>query len=312
MVRLPATSTTSQAFSRAAAAQEQFKQTSHVGKSFEIQVVATKPVALDTVFVTVEKGLLTRSDNIQQKFGGGFQNAKPRRAGSGEYKTLHNSNVESAEQRLTSLVRNGLSELDIVHRGDVFHLPLPPHPITHVRAAPAIVIESEPVSQGVISPKTKIVVVNAGSSQEKALRKLTAPTAIIEESLEDTPEDDTTTDQFFSAAEDGHINTASERDITDGEEDSQTDASDDQNESDEDSDSMDDMISLSAPGLPPQQAGTLSAMTAATPRPGQFNRMTGTHTPGSVYSSFTQTTARAGSCFIRDPPTMKTKNPLFS
>lgn len=296
-IRLPTSSISSQAFSRAVAAQEQFRHTSHVGRTFEVQVVPTRAVALDTIYVTVEKGLLTRSDSIQQKFGGGFQNNKTRRMGVTDQNNSLNYNTsnESAEQRLTNLVRSGLSELKIIHRGDVFPLPLPPHPITHVRAAPAIVIESEPVAQGIVSPATKIVVVNAGSSQEKALKRLTAPTAIIEESLEDTQEDDTATDQFFSAAEDRNATTASERDTTDGEEDSQTDLSDDQNESDEDSDSMDDMISLSAPGLPPQQAGTLSAMTAATPRPGQYSRMTGTHTPGSVYSSFTQNTARAGS-----------------
>lgn len=251
-------------------------------------------MTLDTIYVTIEKGLLSRVDEIQTKFGGGFQHARNRKTGQQEQipHAVTDTTIP-AEQRVSELIRAGLSQLSIVHTGDVFALPLPPHPITHVRPAPAIVMQSEPVSQGLVSPSTKIVVIHAGSSQDKALKKLTAPTAIIEESLEDTPEDETATDQFFSAAEDRHTTTASEVDGTE-DEDSHTDASDIDN-SDEESDSMDDMISLSAPGLPPQQAGTLSAMTAATPRPGQYGRMTGTQTPGSVYSSFTQSTARAGS-----------------
>ncbi|KAK5957390.1 peroxisomal assembly protein [Knufia fluminis] len=293
-IRLPPSAQVSQAFLRAFAAQDHNRHGNHLPKHFDVRVVLTTPIALDTVFVTIEKGLLEKVDEIQNRFGGGFQHARNKRTGQHEQTLNDTTNSStSAEERATGLIREGLSKLSIVRTGDVFPLPLPPHPITHAQPAPAIVIESEPVSQGFISTSTKIVVVQAGASQEKALKKLAAPATVIEESLEDTPEDDTATDQFFSAAEDRNVTTASEMDGTE-EEDSQTEASD-INESDEESDSMDDMISLSAPGLPPQQAGTLSAMTAATPKPGQYSRMTGTHTPGSVYSSFTQTTARAGS-----------------
>lgn len=293
-IKLAPSSPVSSAFLRVFAAQDHGRHGSHLPKSFDVRLLVTTPVTLDTVYVTIEKGLLGRVDDVQTKFGGGFQHARNRKTGQQEQVShiATDTNIP-AEERVSELVRAGLSELSIVHTGDVFSLPLPPHPITHVRPAPAIVMESEPVSQGMVSSSTKIVVIHAGSSQDKALKRLTAPTAIIEESLEDTPEDETATDQFFSAAEDRHTTTASDRDGTEDEE-SQTEASDLDN-SDEESDSMDDMISLSAPGLPPQQAGTLSAMTAATPRPGQYGRMTGTQTPGSVYSSFTQSTARAGS-----------------
>lgn len=253
----------------------------------------TTPISLDTIFVTIEKGLLEKVDEIQTKFGGGFQNSRTKRTAQSEHFPSTASNTSlPAEERITDLVRAGLSKLSTIHTGDIFDLPLPAHPITHVRPAPAIIVECEPVSQGLVVEKTKIVVLYAGGSQEKALKKLAPPTAIPEESLEDTAED-TANDQFFSAAEDrGNTTAASELDGTDDDI-SHTETSDTE-DSDEESDSMDDMISLSAPGLPPQQAGTLSAMTAATPRPGQFGRATGSHTPGSVYSSFTATTARAG------------------
>lgn len=293
-VRLSPSALASHAFLRTYAALDHGRHGSHLPKFFDVEIVPTTPITLDTVFVTIEKGLLERVDDIQNRFGGGFQHARNKK--TGQHEQISNSLANAStppEDRVTELVRDGLARLPLVRSGDVFALPLPSHPITHVRPPPAIVIESEPVVQGLISSNTKIIVVQAGSSQEKTLKKLAAPAAIIEESLEDTPEDDTATDQFYSAAEDRNATTASELDASD-EEHSQTEASD-TGESDEESDSMDDMISLSAPGLPPQQAGTLSAMTAATPKPGQYGRMTGTHTPGSVYSSFTQTTARAGS-----------------
>jgi len=257
-----------------------------VPKAIDIRVLSSKPLILDTVYVSVEKGMLEKVDDIQTRFGGGFQSAKNIRP---EKRTITTNgvlpNIPPHIHRMTSLVREGLSLLPIVHSGDVFPLPLPAHPITHVRPPPAIVIECEPVTQGQISAQTKIVLIQTGSSQEKALKKLTPVQPIVEESLEDTAED-TSNDQFFSAAEDRNTSPGSD-------EDSASDDSAD-SESDEDSDSMDDMISLSAPGLPPQPAGTLSAMTTATPRPGG-KRGTGTQTPGSLYSSFTSTTTRAGS-----------------
>ncbi|KAK5072505.1 peroxisomal assembly protein [Lithohypha guttulata] len=293
-IRLSPTSPVSQAFIRIFAAQDHGRHGSHLPKFFDVKIVPTAPVVLDTVYVSIEKGLIGSVDEIQTRFGGGFQHAKNRKTGQHEQlvNAARNTNT-SSQDRVSELIRQGLSALSVIHVGDIFPLPLPPHPITHVRPAPAIVMETEPVSQGLVSQSTKIVVVHAGSSQEKALKKLSAPTAILEESLEDTPEDETATDQFFSAAEDRNTATASELEASEDEE-SHTDASE-SGDSDEESDSMDDMISLSAPGLPPQQAGTLSAMTAATPRPGQYGRATGAHTPGSVYSSFTQSTARAGS-----------------
>lgn len=291
VIRLSPTSSACQSILKTYAAVERDRHPGHVPKSIEILAISTKPLTLDTIYVSVEKGLLEKVDDIQNKFGGGFQygkSSKLERRPSAPNGVLQN--VPPITGRMTSLVREALSHIPIVHSEDVFPLPLPAHPITHVRPPPAIVVECEPVSQGLLSAKTKIILIQTGSSQEKALKKLAPVQPIIEESLEDTAED-TSNDQFFSAAEDRQTGTGSEGDGVSDEE-SGSDGSPHE-ESDDDSDSMDDMISLSAPGLPPQQAGTLSAMTAATPRPGG-KRATGTHTPGSLYSSFTSTTARAG------------------
>jgi peroxin-6 len=291
-IRLAPTSSACQSLLKTYFAVDRDRHPGHVPKAFEVQAIGTSPLSLDTIYVSVEKGLLERIDDIQTKFGGGFQQSKniqSDRKGAASSGVLRN--VPPISGRLASLVREGLSTLPIVHSGDVFPLPLPAHPITHVRPPPAIVVECEPVSQGRITAQTKVILIQTGSSQEKALAKLTPVQPIIEESLEDTAED-TANDQFYSAAEDRQTEADSE---DDGSNDDDSGSDDSHNEaSDEDSDSMDDMISLSAPGLPPQQAGTLSAMTSATPRPGD-RRATGTQTPGSIYSSFTSTTARGNS-----------------
>ncbi|KAJ9646526.1 peroxisomal assembly protein [Coniosporium tulheliwenetii] len=57
------------------------------------------------------------------------------------------------------------------------------------------------------------------------------------------------------------------------------------------SDDSEDMISLSAPLLPPQSTGALSSFTSATPQLGGLHT-NGIPTPGSVFSSFTATTVR--------------------
>ncbi|KAJ9615571.1 peroxisomal assembly protein [Cladophialophora chaetospira] len=296
LIRLAPTSSACQSLLKTYAAVERDRHPGHVPKSIEIQAIATKPLSLDSIYVSVEKGLLEKIDDIQAKFGGGFQYRKHLQS---EKRTSTPNgvlrNVPPITGRLAAVVREALSHLPVVHSGDVFPLPLPAHPITHVRPPPAIVVECEPVSQGQVTAKTKIVLIQTVVSQEKALNKLAPVQPIIEESLEDTAED-TSNDQFYSAAEDRHTAADSDGEAS-SEDDSGTDNShNDGSEegSDDSDDSMDDMISLSAPGLPPQQAGTLSAMTLATPRPGD-KRATGIQTPGSIYSSFTSATARGSS-----------------
>ena len=295
-IRIPPTLPAFQAFLRNVEALSPDRHATSLHKPFEIRALGVAPLRLDTIFVTVERGLLQKVDEIQAKFGGGFQSqTRPRpnsRSSAHEIKKEQDLRLASSpEDRLTAVTREGLSKLDVVHSGDVFALPLPTHPITHAVPPPAIVATCEPVSQGFLSPDTKIIVVQTGSSQEKALKRLQPNPPPIEEVIEDDGED--TTDQFYSAAEDRADESVSEQDESFTEDVSETEDSS-RSHSDEDSDdSLDNMISLSAPGLPAPASGTMSAMTAATPRPG--GRRTGTHTPGSLYSSYTSKTANTGS-----------------
>jgi peroxin-6 len=283
-LRISSKSVACASFLRALAALDHHRHGVRVPKTVDIKAIKACPLNIETIYVEIEKGLLEKVDEIQNKFGGGFQqHGKSWKAS----KVQHDEHKSKPEDRLKNLVREALSQLPVVRAGDVFPLPLPPHPITHARPSPATAIECEPVSQGFVSSQTKIILIQAGTSHVKAVQKLESSQPIIEESLEDTAED-TSNDQFYSAAEDRSTETVSEAEA-DLEDESETGS--DQDQSDEDSDSMEDMISLAAPGLPPQQAGTLSAMTSATPRPGDRR---GIQTPGSVYSSFSAATARAG------------------
>lgn len=104
-------------------------------------------------------------------------------------------------------------------------------------------------------------------------------------------DEDTSNDQFYSAAEDRYKTDAAIED------DSATETEDDQSEDDDDlsDDSMDDMISLHAPMLPAHNASGISTVQAGTPRTiGRGRRTDGINTPGSVFSTFTSATVRAG------------------
>ena len=296
-LRIPPATTGFQSFLKTFEALTPVKHTHGLHKPIDVRALAVRPIHLGTIFVTVEKNLLHNVDEVQKKFGGGFHNpAKGKSSSKSSVNSwkqeLRPESLAMTGDRLTAVIREGLSKLDLIHSGDIFALPLPPHPITHVPTPPAIVAACEPVSQGLLASGTKIVLIQAGSSQEKALKRLRPSRPIVEEVGEDDGED-TSNDQFYSAAEDGQNESVSERDEVSNEDDSGTEDSSQSHSDDDSDDSLDDMISLSAPGLPPPSSGTLSAMTAATPRPG--GRRTGAHTPGSVYSSWTSATARASS-----------------
>ena len=112
------------------------------------------------------------------------------------------------------------------------------------------------------------------------------PNGIVEE------DEDTGNDSFYSAAEERvPAGGAADEDEEEG-----TDLSDVQSVSstlDDLSDDPDEVISLNAPLLPPQTSGILSSFNAATPRALGFHS-TGIATPGSVHSSFSTSTMRAG------------------
>lgn len=240
------------------------------------------PLPLETVFVTIEGDLARRLENGEGTFHG--EHARANGYTNGKIK------IAAPEDRLTAAIREALGSLKIVHTGDFFSLPLPPHPVTHVPPPPAKVTLCEPVGQGVLSPESRIIITQTGH-HVKNIRKQTLPTSpTLNEVAEE--DEDTTNDQFYSAAEDRYKTDAAVED--DSVTDTETEASSPEND-DLSDDSMDDMISLQAPSLPAHNASGISTIQPGTPHTVGLGRKTnGINTPGSVFSSFTATTARTG------------------
>ncbi|PMD41611.1 AAA-domain-containing protein [Hyaloscypha variabilis F] len=260
------------------------KISSHSRSGIEIRILDVVPLPLDTVFVTLEGDLARRLENGEGTFHG--EHMRMKRIPNGRPAPT------IPEDRLTAAIREALGALKVVHTGDFFSLPLPPHPITHVPPPPAKVTLSEPVGQGILSPQTKIIITQTGH-HAKTIRKpqpLPVNRALNGVAEED---DDTSNDQFFSAAEDAHkTDTAVEDDDSMTETETEISDADNDNLSD---DSMDDMISLQAPMLPAHNASGISTIQPGTPHTiGRGRRNDGIQSPGSVFSTFTATTARAG------------------
>jgi peroxin-6 len=237
---------------------------------------------LDTVFVTLDGELARRLENGEGIFHGEHTRANG--------KPISKSSSTSPEDRLSSAIREALGSLKVVHTGDDFPLPLQPHPITHIPPQPAKVTLSEPVGQGILLPQTKIIITQSGHLPKTARKpQPLAVNRLLNGGNED--DEDTSNDQFYSAAEDRYKTDTAVED-EDPETETETEVSDAE-EDDLSDDSMDDMISLQAPMLPAHNASGISTIQPGTPQ--TLGRKTnGISTPGSVFSSFTATTARAG------------------
>lgn len=300
-IQFPANSIALQAFHQALEMLDPGRRAMPGQKPIEIRVLDVVPLQLDSVYVTVEKHLLRDLDEVQKKFGGGFNaygsNGSANAANKLKGKDARAAYKVDAEERLRNAVREALAESPIIHTGDILPLPLPAHPITHVPPPPARVSFCQPVSQGLLMPTTKIVIVQARSAQARTVLKSMHSSATLRGAKSGLAEEeeDTSNEQFYSAAEDRGLESTTEAETTSAPEESEIDdVSSAKSGSDLSDDSLDDIISMSAPGLPPQASGTLSGMTSATPRPGLGRRIDGISTPGSIFSSFTSTTQRPG------------------
>ncbi len=265
---------------------------------FEIMLLDVVPLYLETIFVTVQAELLERLDDVHRRFGGGFgldQRNGNFRKGKGKASATTGAHDgiqgQTHEERLTTAVRKALASPAVVHSGTLLLLPLPSHPITHVPPPPARITMCEPVSQGLLTSRTRVVITKT-HLQDTGTRIV--PRGLghgLRKDIVMEEEEDTSTEQFFSASED----TVTSSPPSNNEvqplvaETSDTDESEPEYDNRSD-DSLDDMISLSAPILPAQSSGVMSTYSAVTPRAGR--QTNGISTPGSVFSSYTSTTAK--------------------
>lgn len=298
-VLFPDSADTLQPFLQALGKLDASRNSLQTHRAVEIRLLDVAPLHLDTVFVTVERHLLRNHDDVQSKFGGGFPSNVhgPNGVWSKAGKTVDTRRpskkaAADAEQRLTAAVREALAAQRLVHMGDVLPLPLPPHPITYAPAPPARISFCEPVSQGLLGPTTKVVLVQARPQQGNRVPQTLPPRSALLKQVAEDEADDTSNEQFYSAAEDKAGESGTEVETTSAAEESETEGSVG-SMSDDSDDSLEDMISLSAPELPQPPSGVMSSITSATPRAGG-RRIDGIHTPGSVASNFTSATMRPG------------------
>lgn len=298
IVRFPASSLSLQSFGAAVQAS---RNTIKPKAGFEILVVDVEPLVLDTIFVSVDADALQRHDQVQKRFGGGFHvQEMAGHKGKGKAYAVEGDGTRddggrldsTQEGRLRAAIRSSLASLQIVHCDDLLPLPLPAHPITHVPFPPIKIILCEPVDQGFISGNTKIIIDlhrdrKCSTHHVRVPKRDTAIQRMIAE------EDEDTSAEAFYSAEEADESAPSRKQSKPYSNTSCTSASDSSGEdsgSDSD-DSADNVISLSSPNLSLQPSGAMSATTAATPR-ALGSRQDGVSTPGSVYSSYTATTAR--------------------
>ncbi|KAI1382080.1 peroxisomal biogenesis factor 6 [Hypoxylon crocopeplum] len=255
------------------------KLSSHSRSGIEILVLDVIALPLDTVFVNLESELVKRLEN-----------------GEGTFFTHHPSGKQKAvvgrdtpTDRLAAALRVALGTLKVVHDGDLFPLPLPPHPITHVPPTPGRVTLCEPVAQGILVPTTKIILTRGHGQTKQNRSSITSPQALNSVSQDD---EDTATDQFYSATEE-RDKQDTQNETSDFVTETETEVSEVENEDELSDDSMDDIISLQTPALPTTNVSGVSTMQPGTPMTiGRGRKTNGIQTPASVFSSFTATTAR--------------------
>ena len=295
-IRVPASAPALQTLARRLQRNPFGKHGNREKQGYEIRVTAVEPLPLDTVYVTVDGDALEKHEEVQKRFGGGFPgqqingyHGKGRKSAKPSATTPANP-TSHGDDELTSAIREALSSAIVARQGDLLPLPLPAHPITHIPFPPAQITLCEPVSQGLPSAATKVVVnrTHTFTVIKSPPAQPSFPVLSSSKSLTDfdiTDGDGTSNEAFHSAAEDGQL--------SDGEDQAPASDSDDPLEDSEaaSDDSGDEIITMSTPALPVRASGTLSARTATTPRP--YNpRANGVSTPGSIFSNMTSTTAR--------------------
>ena len=265
----------------------------------EIRVLDVEPFDLSTVFITIDGNALSKHDEVQRKFGGGFDysstngysyKGKEKRKAS-QIKNLVRSKLvpDDQQQRLIDGIRKALAMLTVIRQGELLFLPLPAHPITHVPFPPAKISFCEPCNQGLLCRDTKVIVNRTFAKRHggRSLPSLASQAFLNGAMMEG---DETSSEPFFSALED----TNAARPASSGTEAESSDSNSSERDSDSLSDdSLENVITISSPGLPPDSSGVQKSTAAITPRAVNL-KSSGFNTPGSVRSSFTSRTARQG------------------
>ncbi|KAI4737154.1 AAA-domain-containing protein [Aureobasidium sp. EXF-12298] len=268
-IRISIFSYVAQALQRALHAQSP-NRSLRPASTLEICLTQVVALPLDVIYVSLESSSSESVNGLQKNNA----NASLRVTKAGRDKHLTAPATVDSDQA-TRAVRDALDIARVVRAGDTLSLMLA-HPQTQASASPALITACEPVSQGLVTSTTQIVIVSQNERRKKASRSVTFS----------QPDEDTANEAFYTAAEDGPHSSTN----TDTVQDSDLASDDPLSDLGDLSDDPDDMISLSSPSIGSQPSGILSARSSATPK--FFGSQRGINTPGSVFSSMTSTTMR--------------------
>ena len=138
--------------------------------SFPIYVLPTSPLLLSQVVIEVDMTALKKHDKVQTQFAGGFverhaNGYNTRHKGKGNLSVDEAAKTEAAlplrldqDLRIASAMQTALRQHSLLYTGLSIDLPLPTHPITHASFPPVRVVECHPVQQGLLCPKTSIII----------------------------------------------------------------------------------------------------------------------------------------------------------
>ena len=267
-------------------------------KGIRVRLLDVNPLSLENIYVTVDGEALKKHDEIQKKFGGGFNYTQVRASGrkgkgkaraaslSKDDKSDAKTQSQGLDDQISLAVRGALAELLVIRQNQLLPLPLPAHPITHVPFPPARIDLCEPVSQGFLTEATSIIV-NRASYDRPTRRK---QPNLLDQKIQNgkiwDDGDDTSNEKIFSAAENDSMH---HQDHSEGADLDSTESGDDSSESSDDA--LQDMISMNSPESTIHAFANSHSWATATSRLGS-TKLNGTSTPGSVFSNFTATTAR--------------------
>ena len=271
----------------------------------EVFILDVVPIILDSVVVSLDETALEALETANQRFRKGqpFHNSSPRTQEgksnvNGPQELAIDSNPpQNRNTRWEAVVRAAIGYRHVLHSGDQLPLPVPSHPITHVPPPPASIQLCEPVSQGLVRPDTRIVIISS-NPKPKTIKSPTLTNtnhSVSDITGQQAEGDDTSNEQFFSAAEDAALSPPQKKKTSrvEAPSDIEDSAASTEDESDL-SDSGGETLGLSLPSLPTQSTGVFSSVTSATPRADDPSGGGGIMSPGSVVSALSTTTIRGG------------------
>ena len=156
-----------------------FNASSFTQYKIPIYIKRIEPLALSRLVIEVDADALRKHDAVQAEYSGGFLHSEAvgfgkKRKGEGEGSVQDEVSTREArgqglgqDLRIAKAIRDALTSFRLIAIGYSIPLPLPTHPITHAAFPSARVISCNPVRQGLLCPRTSIVVRSVSKNHNK-------------------------------------------------------------------------------------------------------------------------------------------------